>query len=75
MRHGWRKPLSHGECAGIDRATAACYAEVRLALKAIGRSIPVNDTWIAAVARQLALPVLSQDAHFDAVKGLQRIAW
>jgi tRNA(fMet)-specific endonuclease VapC len=63
------------ECAPVDRQTARAYGEIRLALKAAGTPIPVNDTWIAALARQHALPVLSRDTHFDAVAGLQRIAW
>lgn len=37
--------------------------------------IPVNDAWIAALARQHDLPVLSNDSHFDAVEGVQRIAF
>jgi tRNA(fMet)-specific endonuclease VapC len=37
--------------------------------------IPANDTWIAALARQHGLPVLSNDAHFDVVAGIQRIAF
>ncbi|MBM3882777.1 MAG: type II toxin-antitoxin system VapC family toxin [Verrucomicrobia bacterium] len=37
--------------------------------------IPANATWIAALARQHGLPVLSNDPHFDAVPGTQRIAF
>jgi len=37
--------------------------------------LEANDAWIAAVARQRALPVLSNDAHFDNVVGIQRIAF
>jgi predicted nucleic acid-binding protein len=31
--------------------------------------------WIAALARQHALPILSRDRHFDFVPGLRRIGW
>ena len=34
------------------------YAAIRLELKKIGKPIPVNDTWIAALGRQHALPVM-----------------
>ena len=34
-----------------------------------------NDLWIAAIARQHKLPVVSHDAHFDKVVGLTRIDW
>jgi predicted nucleic acid-binding protein len=59
----------------IDKRTTDHYAEIRDELKRIGRPIPANDVWIAALARQHALPVLSRDKHFDCVPGLTRIAW
>ena len=37
--------------------------------------IPMNDVWIAALAKQYELPVLSRDAHFDQVKDLRRVSW
>ena len=58
---------------GID--TAREYAQVRLGLKQRATPIPANDAWIAAVARQHGLPILSNDAHFDVVSGIQRIAF
>lgn len=59
----------------VTSDTAAKYAEVRLELKRSGTPIPSNDMWIAALCRQHALPLLSQDRHFDSVKGLRRIGW
>jgi len=44
-------------------------------LKKLGRPIPANDAWIAALALQHRLPVMSRDEHFDAVPGLRREAW
>jgi len=35
----------------------------------------MNDLWIAAIACQYKLPVLSRDSHFDHVSGLTRIGW
>ncbi len=67
--------LRHAEIAAVDEVTAKHYGEIRLALKKAGTPIPVNDTWIAALAVQLELPVLSRDTHFDAVKQIRRIAW
>lgn len=51
------------------------YAEVRSELKKAGTPIPANDGWIAALCRQHDLPLLSQDKHFDSVKGLRRVDW
>jgi predicted nucleic acid-binding protein len=59
----------------VDEETAGHYAEVRDELKRSGRPIPGNDLWIAALARQHALPLLSRDQHFDFVAGLKRVGW
>ena len=40
-----------------------------------GTPIPMNDLWIAAIARQYKQPVLSRDTHFDLVPGITRIGW
>lgn len=63
------------DIAAVTHATAAVYAEVRLELKRAGNPIPSNDIWIAALARQHALPLLSNDTHFDRVDGVERIAF
>lgn len=59
----------------VDEATASAYAVVRNELREAGRPIPENDVWIAALARQHDLPVLSRDRHLDAVPGLDRRVW
>lgn len=59
----------------IDEATAAEYALIRGELKGVGHPIPSNDAWIAALARQHGMPVVSRDQHFDLVNGIQRIVW
>jgi predicted nucleic acid-binding protein len=59
----------------VDEETAIEYASIRRELKRSGRPIPSNDIWIAALARQHSLPVLSLDQHFDFVPHLERIAW
>jgi predicted nucleic acid-binding protein len=40
-----------------------------------GTPLPANDVWIAAIARQHDLPILTRDDHFDAVAGLTRLSW
>jgi tRNA(fMet)-specific endonuclease VapC len=59
----------------IDEATATGYARIRGELKKAGRPIPGNDVWIAALARQHDMPVISRDEHFDFVSNLLRIGW
>lgn len=59
----------------VTDATAAAYADVRLALRRSGNPIPANDAWIAALALEHRLPVVSRDEHFDVVPGLDRRTW
>ena len=59
----------------ITDATSRHYAAIRYDLRTAGTPIPVNDTWIAALAREHALPVLSNDTHFDAVRDVRRLGW
>ena len=59
----------------ISEHTAVHYAQIRLEVRQSGKPIPTNDTWIAALCRQLDLPLLSRDRHFDQVKGLRRVGW
>jgi tRNA(fMet)-specific endonuclease VapC len=59
----------------IDESTTRRYAEVSLELRKVGKPIPTNDIWIAALCRQHELPLLSRDRHFDTVSGIRRIEW
>jgi predicted nucleic acid-binding protein len=47
----------------------------RVALKQSGRPIPANHAWIAALALEYGLKVLSRDHHFDVVPDLERKTW
>lgn len=67
--------LPHFEVLPIVEETAMTYAALRVALRRLGRPIPANDVWIAALALQHRLPVLSRDVHFDAVPGVDRRSW
>ena len=67
--------LPFAEIAAVTAATAGIYADIRLDLKRAGAAIPANDVWIAALALQHTLAVLSNDRHFDRVGGVNRIAF
>jgi tRNA(fMet)-specific endonuclease VapC len=47
-----------------DTDTARCYAGIKHELKQKGRPIPDNDLWIAALAVQYDLLLLTLDKHF-----------
>ncbi len=59
----------------VIEETTIHYAAIRSELKASGNPIPANDAWIAALARQHRLPIVSRDAHFDSVKNIERLGW
>lgn len=67
--------LPHFRVLAVTEDTATAYAELRVALKRSGKPIPANDAWIAALAIEHGLPVLSRDEHFDEVPGLKRESW
>lgn len=54
-----------------DSQTAVSYGVVKFGLRKKGRPIPENDVWIAAIARQHGLMLLTRDAHFREIEGLQ----
>ncbi len=56
-------------------ATTPHYASVCQNLRTAGTPIPTNDAWIAAIALQHGLPVISRDEHFDLVSGVSRMDW
>jgi tRNA(fMet)-specific endonuclease VapC len=63
------------ELASITPMTADLYAGLRLRLKERGTRIPANDAWIAAVALETGLPLLSNDSHFDHCPEIQRLSF
>jgi tRNA(fMet)-specific endonuclease VapC len=53
-----------------DSGTAVKYSAIRFALRKKGTPIPENDVWIAAIAQQYGLTLLSRDSHFREIDGL-----
>lgn len=56
-----------------DAETSHYFGQVKSALEKVGKPIPVNDVWIAALAKQHKLPLLAKDAHFRNVVGIELI--
>ena len=67
--------LRHFDILPIIDATTLHYATLRTALKKRGRPIPANDVWIAALALQHRMPVLTRDEHFDYIPEVKCLAW
>ncbi len=63
--------ISENPSLDCDATTARHYGELKQALRAKGRSIPENDLWIAAIAVQHSLPVMTRDRHFKDLPGVK----
>ncbi len=62
-----RKARLVGVTTAPDDLITVAWCTLRVALK---RAIPANDSWIAATALALGLPVLTQDDDYDAASDL-----
>jgi len=57
----------------IDQAVAETWARLRVSLREFGLRMPVNDSWIAATAMTLGIPVVTQDDDYVHAPGLEVI--
>ncbi len=58
-----------------DSETARQYGEIKNALRLKGRPLPENDIWIAALARQHDLTLVTRDTHFQQMEGVNITTW
>ena len=54
----------------IDSETSEFYAKIYNELRVAGNPIPTNDMWVAALALQHGIKLLTNDRHFTKVAGL-----
>jgi len=57
----------------IDQAVAETWARLRVSLREFGLRMPVNDSWIAATAMTLGIPVVTHDDDYVHAPGLEVI--
>ena len=57
----------------VDYAVAAEWARLRVTLRDTDQRMPINDSWIAATAMALRIPVVTQNGDFPNVAGLDLI--
>ncbi len=55
------------EAIAVDEAVSDAWALLVSRLRSAGRKVPVNDSWIAATAIAHGVPIVTQDADYDAV--------
>ena len=58
-----------------DVETARRYGEIKDELRKKGRPIPENDIWVAALALQHGMTLISRDEHFGQVRSLRAESW
>ena len=57
----------------VDDDVAAQWARLRVLLRDMERRMPINDSWIAATAMALQVPVVAQDDDYVELDGLSVI--
>jgi tRNA(fMet)-specific endonuclease VapC len=58
-----------------DSQTAHHYGALKTQLRKRGKPIPENDLWIAALASQHDLALVTRDPHFSEIVDLRRESW
>lgn len=61
------------EPLAVNEAVSEAWALLVSRLRAAGRKVPVNDSWIAATAIAHGVPIVTQDADYDAMPDVQVI--
>jgi len=59
----------------VDDAVSLVYGKIKAALKKKGKPIPENDIWIAAIAENHGLILVSRDKHFKEVETIKLKDW
>lgn len=67
--------LASSAVVDCDGETAQHYAIIKNNLRLKGKPIPENDIWIAALALQHNLVLVTRDAHFQEVQNLATESW
>jgi len=60
---------------GCDIITSEIYGIIKASLRMKGTPIPENDIWIAAIAKQHGLTLVTRDTHFHEVEGIDLAHW
>ena len=55
----------------VDEAVSDAWALLVSRLRGAGRKVPINDSWIAATALAHQVPIVTQDADYDAMPDVE----
>ena len=70
-----KKVTSRYQLLSLDEETTAVYGNIKTALRRKGKPIPENDIWIAAIAIQNDIPLVTRDNHFKEIENLSLVTW
>ncbi len=59
----------------LSKVTAKMYGQLKSQLKSAGKPIPENDVWIASLALEHEIVLVTSDKHFSYIKELQTERW
>jgi tRNA(fMet)-specific endonuclease VapC len=59
----------------VDIETTKYYGDIKAALRKKGKPIPENDIWIAAIAQQHKLTLVTRDKHFKEIEVISLKTW
>jgi hypothetical protein len=61
------------EALTVDEAVSEAWVLLVSRLRAAGRKVPINDSWIAATAIAHGVPIVTQDSDYGAISGVEVI--
>ena len=67
--------LSNSKVFNITRQTAYEYSLIKAKLRTIGKPIPDNDLWIAAIAQEHNMTIITRDKHFLVLDFINKEYW
>ncbi len=70
-----QKVISRYEVISLNEETTAIYGDIKALLRKKGRPIPENDIWIAAIAIQYNLILITRDQHFNEIEEIETTIW
>lgn len=59
----------------ITAITGDYYGQIKKDLKTRGTPLPENDIWIASIAQQYGLTLVTRDKHFERIEGIKVTNW
>ena len=71
----YKEFFEYCEIFKVTEKTAEYYAKLRYKLKKIGKPIPENDIWIAAIAKENDMTIVTRDKHLLGINFIKTVKW